>query len=307
MNRRYRISLFIILISNMVLLITTQVKATTPTKNGILTESSSWFTINKVAEKVWCIKDYRGDNIYLVVGEDSALLIDTGIGVGDLKSCVQSITNLPLLVVNTHGHHDHVDGNYQFSVVRASPADFTLIKNTCTKEEHDIEVNKALAAHPSWKLRTSKESESFKPAGLMMVKSGFIFNLGKRKLEVIETPGHTSGSICLLDAGNKLLFAGDNNNPIINWLFLESCLPLEIYLYSLEKLKLRSDEFNTIFPGHGDPVDKGLLDEQIICVKKILDGEGKGEKYKEFSDTALKYSYKRATIAYDPNKLFEKK
>jgi hydroxyacylglutathione hydrolase len=270
-------------------------------------EPNLWFRVKEVADHVWCIKDYRGDNMYLVVGDDSALLIDTGIGAGDLKSCVRSITNLPLLVVNTHGHHDHVGGNFQFSIARANPEDFELINKSCSKENHDNFIKKALLDNPSLKLPVNEESKNFKPAGLMMIKSGFVFNLGKRKLEVIETPGHTRGSICLIDAGNKLLFAGDDNNPIINWLFLETCLPLEIYLKSLERLKLRANEFNTILPGHGEPVDKGLLDEQIICAKNILSGNCKGESYKEFSETALKCSYKRATIAYDPNNLFEKK
>jgi len=157
---------------------------------------------------------------------------------------VKSITNLPLLIVNTHGHPDHAGGNYQFSIVRANPADFGIIKNFSSKENRDNAVKQILINNPSFESIINKDTGNFKTPGLMMIKSGFTFNLGKRKLEVIDVPGHTSGSICLLDAENKLLFTGDNNNLLV-WLFLENSLPLATYLQTLQNLMQRSR--NSIF------------------------------------------------------------
>lgn len=84
--------------------------------------NTSWFTVNEVSEKVWVISDHNIDNIYLIEGKDSALLVDTGIGVADLVSAVKKLTDKPLIVVNTHGHPDHCGANYQFEKVYIHPA-----------------------------------------------------------------------------------------------------------------------------------------------------------------------------------------
>ncbi|MEJ2077584.1 MAG: MBL fold metallo-hydrolase [Acidobacteriota bacterium] len=134
------------------------------------------------------------------------------------------------------------------------------------------------------------------------IEAGARIDLGGRSLEVIETPGHTPGSICLLDAGNKLLFAGDTSNIPV-WLFLDVSLPLDVYLQSLQRLEARAGEFDTIFPGHRTPLDPPFLTELTTCVQNILDGTCKGEPYTSFAGDALQCSCERATVAFDPNKL----
>ena len=74
-----------------------------------------WFKVKKISEKVWRISDNDIDNIYLVEGRDSAMLIDNGVGAVNLIDFVKSITQLPLIVVNTHSHPDHTGSNHQFS------------------------------------------------------------------------------------------------------------------------------------------------------------------------------------------------
>ena len=179
------------------------------------------YTASKVAEGVWTIVESAATpvNIYLVEGKASALLIDTGYGYGDLKAYVKTLTQLPLIVVNTHGHGDHNGNNSQFSKIYAHSADFNMLNASYNKEKR----KKAVAS-----------GEAVAPPVLMPVKEGYIFNLGDRKLEVIEVPGHTRGSICLLDTKNRILFAGDNTNTLV-WLFLKDCTPLEVYLKSLQK------------------------------------------------------------------------
>jgi glyoxylase-like metal-dependent hydrolase (beta-lactamase superfamily II) len=103
-----------------------------------------------------------------------------------------------------------------------------------------------------------------------------------------------------------MLFAGDDNNALV-WLFLEGCTPLEIYLKSLEKLKLRVHEFTVIYPGHNEPLDAGFLDEEITCCKSILDGTGKTERYSSSAGDAMLGVFKRARIAFDPDNLFVKR
>jgi hydroxyacylglutathione hydrolase len=265
-----------------------------------------WFEISQVTERVWRIDDHGLDNIYLVEGEEKALLIDTGNGVADLAGTVQNFTDKPLIIVNTHGHPDHVGGNFQYSEVYAHPKDFDLIRFFAGRENHTENLKRLMEAHPDLQSFFFQDIQPYKLPVLKPVESGFMFDLGGRKLEVIEVPGHTKGSIVLLDSQNRLLFTGDNNNTLV-WLFLDGCLPIEAYLGTLQKLNARSNEFDKILPGHGGVIDKSFIGEQIICAQQIISGECQGEKYESFAGPALLCRYKRAAIAYDPENVFTKR
>ena len=159
---------------------------------------------------------------------------------------------------------------------------------------------------PAADMLSVEEAAGLPPAELLPVKDGHVFDLGGRSLEVIEQPGHTPGEIVLLDAANRLVFTGDNNNALV-WLFLPTCRPLEVYLESLRKLKRRDGEFDTILPGHGPPLPKGFLADQIACVESILDGSCKGEPYQSFAGNALACRHGSATVAFDQANLRVKK
>ena len=269
---------------------------------------NSCYKATKVAENVWAIVEDNVVNIYLVEGKDSALIIDTGYGVGDLKAYVQTLTKLPLIVVNTHGHWDHSGNDHQFAKVYVHPDDFSLIIDTTYNKKRR---RTTLLARTKNRNLTDEQLDAMINAPLPVlvpVKEGHIFDLGDRKLEVIEVPGHTHGSICLLDSENKILFAGDNTNAIV-WLFLKDCYPLEVYLKSLQKVEKRIDEFDIIMPGHNTPLDKTFIYEQIACVKSILDGTCSPVPYNFSPLTAGAYlcKYKTSEVAYDPDNLWIKK
>ena len=266
--------------------------------------TKQWFTPKEVAKNVWMISDAKDNNAYLVVGEEKALLVDTGRGAGDLKSLVESITGLPIIVVNTHAHGDHCMGNFQFDQVYLHPGDMDLWEKTMSREN--------LIETAKWCRKTNPELSEFfftdyadyKETEILPVREGDVFDLGGRKLEVIETPGHTKGCICLIDKENKLLFSGDNNCRHV-WLFLDQSLPVETYLKSLKKLMTYSDDFDMMLIGHNDPLDKTYLDEVLVCVNKILKGDGDFPPYSNFGEGVRECTYKRATVAFDPDKLFE--
>jgi len=268
-------------------------------------EAASWLEAKPAGEKVWRISDHGADNMYLVTGTEKALLIDTGTGVADLAGFVGSITKLPLIVVNTHGHPDHVGGDFQFKEVYVHPLDFELTDYFLTQTNHEQTLQRIIKDNPSFASFFITDTAAIKAPAKLPVKAGYIFDLGGRKLEVIETPGHTRGSIVLLDAGNKLLFTGDNNNELV-WLFLDGCLPLEAYLQTLQDLNKRNAEFDSILPGHGEVLDKSFINDQIICAQKIISGECKGEKYESFAGPALLCKYGKASIAFNPDNILLK-
>jgi hydroxyacylglutathione hydrolase len=266
------------------------------------TAAQSWFTARKVADGVWCISDHGSDNMYLVEGREKALLIDTGLGVAKLNDFIKTLTSLPIVVVNTHGHPDHAGGNYQFKSVYAHPLELAAIKETNTAESRRRTAGNMARGTPAADMVPIEEVLKMPAAELLPVKDGASFNLGGRKLEVIETPGHTPGEIVLLDSANRIVFTGDNDNVLV-WLFLPTCTPLEVYLQSLKKLQQREEEFDTIMPGHGLPLPRSFVGEQVTCVENILNGTCKGEPYKSFAGEALVCRYKSASVAFDPGNL----
>lgn len=260
---------------------------------------SEWFTASEVAPGTWRIVDHETVNIYLVVGRDRAVLIDTGYGRANLRRYVQSLTSLPLTVVNTHGHGDHAGANLQFGAALAHPADFGDIERTAASVQRARSRDPEVPAVDQFDYASDAE-----PLALSPVKDGDILDLGGRRLEIIETPGHTAGEIVLLDRANQLLFAGDHINRLV-WLQLPNCLPLEIYLVSLEKLAAREADFATIMPGHNEPFERGVLNEKIACVKAILAGTISDEPY----STGPSYSkgriakFERSSVVFNPKNL----
>jgi hydroxyacylglutathione hydrolase len=264
---------------------------------------ASWFQVQAVAPGVWRIDDHGGDNIYLVTGDTRALLIDTGLGIADLVACVRKLTALPVTVVNTHGHLDHAGGDSQFAAVGAHPDDFELILQSGGRENGPRRRGRLLRGLLGLGSPPAASEGAIDRARLVPVRGGHVFDLGGLRIEVLETPSHTKGSLCLLDAAHELLFSGDNNNTVV-WLFLQESLPVAAYLRTLERLRARAGEFATILPGHGDPVDAAFLGEQIASTESILNGACTGEPYRNpFGIAALSCSFKRASIAFDPSKL----
>jgi glyoxylase-like metal-dependent hydrolase (beta-lactamase superfamily II) len=265
-----------------------------------------WFTSKEVAPGVLRIEDHGSDNMYLVLGRSKALLVDTGLGVGRLADFLKTLTALPLVVVNTHGHPDHAGGNNEFKTVYAHPAEFEAIRVFGTKESRQNTIARMTRGAPAADTMSVDDAMRLPPAELVPIRDGHVFDLGGRELEVIEQPGHTPGEIVLLDAARRLVLTGDNDNGLV-WLFLPNCLPLEVYGGSLKKLQARSGEFDTLLPGHGEPLPKTFIADQIACVGTILDGTCRDEPYQSFAGNGRVCKCANAAIAFNPANLRAKK
>jgi len=262
-------------------------------------QESSWFTVTEVAKDVWQIND-KGPNVYLIIGRDSALVVDTGNGTADLAGQIRKMTEKPLIVLNTHGHGDHTGANYQFEKVYVHEADLEAAAASGTAER----AGSIMADIPEAERPSDSERFKGKPFNtrLIPVTDGDLFNLGDRWLKVMETPGHTPGGICLIDIGNKLLFSGDTNNGLV-WLWLPGCLPLGKYLETLQNQAGRMSEFTTILPGHGAPMPAEFILDQIACVKAIIDGTCQPRPYESFAGNAQVCTVGMASVAFNPENL----
>lgn len=209
------------------------------------------YTVKSISKSIWSISE-GSVRMFLIEGEDKALLIDTGFGGGNLKEFVATLTQKPIIVVNTHSHIDHVGGNSNFDTVYAHPAEFYGIRKTTN---------------------TSYNS-SFK---LVSVKEGFVFSLGNCDLEVIDIPGHTPGSIAILDRKNRMLFSGDSLQTGPVYILTEGS-SIEAFIYSMQHLLDIKDRYETIYPSHNQEViDSSFAEELINCAKATITGNLTGE------------------------------
>ncbi|MBN1875827.1 MAG: MBL fold metallo-hydrolase [Anaerolineae bacterium] len=239
-----------------------------------MTES---FSTQVVAEGVRYIQDARGAVMYLVTGNERALLIDTGWGVGDLPAYIKTLTDLPLLVVNTHGHPDHASGNAQFPVVYIHTKDIPVL----------------LERLPALETK------------LIPIYDGYCFDLGGRTLRVIAVPGHTPGSICLLDRQSRILFAGDSPRSGPVWLHMPVSLTVADLYRSMQRLQDFMADFDTLAPAHSEPLPaQPLLDDLVLCARQILAGEITGKPQETRHGDGLLAEYGSTGILYLPDKVF---
>ena len=220
--------------------------------------------------------------MYLVVGNEKALLIDTGNPGNISPDDIKDFTSLPLIVVNTHAHPDHSGCNNAFGKVYVHEADLEDCKRYSGGEVE-----------------------------LVPIKDGYIFDLGGKKLEVIEVRGHTPGSVCLLDAQDRVLFGGDTAN-IETWAQIAD-VPLETFKKSMERLQEKyKGKYDRLMPGHDNVLPATYLDEMIACADEILSGKVEPPAQNAPQQTnfltagSLTHTYKSARIRYNPNNLREK-
>ncbi|MFL7795052.1 MAG: MBL fold metallo-hydrolase [Anaerolineae bacterium] len=267
---------------------------------------SEWFRVRDVGDATWAIDDRGSDVMYPVSGEERCLLMDTGWGVGDLPALVASLTSLPLTVVNTHDHPDHTFGNGQFDRVYVHATDEVAARKLPPAEMRAWIVDNVLPKP----LPEGFQFDAWAVAGpgaLDTIQDGHVFDLGGRILEAISVPGHTPGSICLLDRQAKILFTGDSVLPGAIWLHLDESLPLRQFHENLQRLQDMADAFDTILPGHADlqalPLSKTLLDDLIAGIGRILAGELVGREEKTFAGDGLRCDFGSCGIVYRPDRL----
>jgi len=185
--------------------------------------STDWFEVYAVDPDVWAIYEpFQWQEVisYLIVGGNSALLFDTGNGMGNIKAIVDQLTDKPIQVLNSHSHFDHIGGNYQFNKILSPSTKFSITNSRGDDSEQMKMEASAEALCRGLPAGVTQENHHIKPYSITaMVRDGDIIDLGGRKLEVLHIPGHTDDSVALLDSASGLLWTGDSfyEGPI--WLF----------------------------------------------------------------------------------------
>jgi len=210
----------------------------------------------------WAITNRWLNFMYLLIGEESAVLIDTGCGEGNIRSFVESITNKSVKAINTHGHFDHTGGNGCWPEVWMAEAAFVDCRRTFEPLQERLAAEKP---YPDFLMHA--------------LRDGDIVDLGKHNLEILSIPAHHSGSIAILDQKNRVLFTGDEFESG-QVLMLKRRTDQEFFSTiarhqaNIQKLKSRRKDYDFICPAHNGCMlnPEPYLDDFIALDQQILDG-----------------------------------
>lgn len=208
-----------------------------------------WFTIDQVEESTYIISEYRHweeTHCYLLIGNDRALLIDTGLGISNIYEQVRKLTNKPVAAVATHIHWDHIGGHKYFPEFYAHEAELDWLNG---KFPLPLQAVKNMVAD------RCELPEDFcfdgyaifqgKPGRLL--DDGDTIDLGGRTIQVLLTPGHSPGHLCFWEAEKGYLFSGDLVYEGTLFANYPSTDP-QSYMTSLEKIAVLP--IKQLFPGH---------------------------------------------------------
>lgn len=172
----------------------------------------NWFTIENVDSSTFAISEYKHweqVHSYLLIGSKKAALIDTGLGIGNIKAVISKLTNLPIQVITTHAHWEHIGGHRFFNTISIHhrdakcltdgfPLPLEVVKRNLLKEPCDFPKEFRLENY-----------SVFQGTPATLLQDEDIIDIGNRYLKVIHTPGHSPGHICLYEKEKGYLFSGD--------------------------------------------------------------------------------------------------
>ena len=223
---------------------------------------NDWFTVEEIGAQTYVISEYRHweeTHCYLLCGQEEAVLIDTGLGVSDIKNVADSLTTLPVSVLTTHVHWDHIGGHRLFDRVAVHeteknwitgqfPLPLKQVKEQLAKtpcdfpEDFDVDAYRLFQGEPQF-----------------LLHDGDCFDLGGRTIRVLHTPGHSPGHCCFYEPERRYLYSGD--------LIYKGCLDAfypttdpQLFFQSVKRLT--ELDISRVFPGHHDlDIPVSLIDE----------------------------------------------
>lgn len=201
----------------------------------------SWFTVQELDIHTYAISEYghwEKVHSFLLLGEKKAILIDTGLGIDNIKRITDQLTNLPIEVITTHVHYDHIGSHGEFEKIYVHEADKDWLVNGI-KGLSINQIRESISRDITLPLPQTFNPDTYqpfqgKPTGIL--KDGDVFDLGNRRLVIYHTPGHSPGHICVFDETNGYLFTGDllySDTPV--YAFYPSTCPVDL-VRSWEKI-----------------------------------------------------------------------
>jgi glyoxylase-like metal-dependent hydrolase (beta-lactamase superfamily II) len=246
-----------------------------------LESAGPWFEVYQVRAGIFALLEPNHDEeviSYLVLGGERAALIDTGMGVGNIQAEVERLTDGPVTVVNTHSHFDHVGDNFRFDQVWAFDDEGEVAR--IQRGQTGAECAEFMGPDSYRNLPAGFDPSAYqiRPAPVTRrLRHREAIDLGGRELDVHHTPGHSPGSICLLDSQEKVLFTGDTFYPGMLYADLEGS-DFEQYLESVKYLAGMLDQVSHLCSAHNEAyAPKEMLLQVLAAFERIAAGQASFE------------------------------
>lgn len=238
----------------------------------------NWFTVEVIDCDTYAISEYKHweeTHCYLICGTERAILIDTGLGIANIRKTVDRLTSLPVMAVTTHVHWDHIGGHKYFENIAVHEAEkewlsvcfpipLQTVKDNLTSQSCEFPEDFII-----------DDYRIFKGMPQRLLRDGDCLALGNRELTVIHTPGHSPGHCCFYEAERGYLYSGDliyrgsldafypSTDPHLFWQSVRKLLPLKItrILPGHHQLSIPVDIINKIDKAFYSIYDDGKLSQ----------------------------------------------
>jgi glyoxylase-like metal-dependent hydrolase (beta-lactamase superfamily II) len=245
----------------------------------------SWFKVYEVGSGVYAIAEpYNFQEVisYLIVGTEKSILFDTGMGMGKISEVVREITTLPVMVINSHTHYDHIGGNHEFNMILAVDTAYTRVHATSGWSHNQLMQEVRAGAFCDDMLpgfdTTAYVIRPYQERIQGSLYDGDTINLGSRTIEIMRVPGHTPDCIALLDYENGYLWTGDMFYEATIWLFFDGT-DLAAYEKSINRFAELAPSLTKVFPAHNKPTaDPAHLVELKDAFSKIMKGQARSRE-----------------------------
>lgn len=226
---------------------------------------NTWFDVKQIDDDTYVISEYghtEETHCYLLKGSEGSVLIDTGIGVSDIRKVTDQICSLPVTVLTTHAHWDHIGSHLSYNDIYVHENDLEWLKGSFPLPE--AAVKKMIISG----LRTVPENFNIDHYHIPVIPDvcsmheGDIFDIGNRSITVIHTPGHSPGHCCFYEADREYLYTGD----LVYKDRLDANYPSTDPVKFFESVnKISSLPVKRVFPGHHD------MNISVSLIKDIRD------------------------------------
>lgn len=266
-----------------------------------------WFQVEEIGPRIWMIAEpWHAERVhsYLIEGARDVAILDTGMGVGDFTGVVDQLTDREPIVIQTHAHWDHIGASFAFERVLVHPAEAAPLRDGCDNGElrawftpDQVEVDR---------LPDGFDLETFNIPGKTPtgeLQDGQEIDLGERTIRIYHTPGHSPGSVSVIDEDSGYLFPADalNFGPIY---LLGPEAGLEEFQATLERLSELADGAQAIYPSHYDvPMQARDATSALRAYERVLAGEIEPHRENEIE----RYHVDRFEFLIDAKRLREKK
>lgn len=251
-----------------------------------MNDTDEWYEIERIDDDSWEIREGTMFGMYLLAGEERALLVDAGCGAGDLRGTVSELVDVPVTLLLSHSHWDHIGAAAQFDDVRIHDRERTddgRVTTDAVTDDFGYGPDDWIA---DWREAGRSFPDGFDPGtfeieparGVEAAEPGETVDLGGRRLELLHVPGHSPGQLAVLDREAATLYGGDVLHADHDlYIHFEGC-DVRAYRETLDRLVdlYDDDTFETLYVSHARPLSGGelsLLEELRDGLEAIIGGE----------------------------------